>query len=531
MIFDGTAGSIKTTITSAIKSIIDPNGKSKEDNVSAIAEKPDDLIVQLYNRHLSSFDNVGHIDEKISDVLCRAITGSSNPKRKLYADGEEAIHNFKSKIVLNGVIPTLDYPDLQTRILNYERMSLDETNRITDKEFAEKFENLLPYVLGQIFVTLSKALKRYPNVAKTFKPRTRMADFEVWGETISQVLGFKKGEFLARYYEKLHEENISSQEAYPIISTLQEFMKNKQTHEDSAITSILNKIPGIQLNPNGTLSLNVTINTIVKLESELDQCELEEQSVDKCQLLSMIYTVLKNQYENQGTENIFRAISIALPVATALFGLYLGRILTDGDRKKQQQKELEKIRRLLNLDFSRIYHFKNSLRQNHENMRNDLQSEGFTPFCIDINTLTYLMKHLKAGIKFYHWKTLENSGSLIKLEPDEVQRFQFAYDQISGVDKNNEDAWLSLANKLEYSLINTSDLDDRSKYFEEEVKKYFNSIFLGYDTVDNAFKQLDIPWLNLTLFLKEYPNEEQKIDEFNSQQNNNVSESAGSKKS
>ena len=234
IIFDGSAGSIKTTVTSAIKSIIDPSGKSKEDNVSAIAEKPDDVIVQLYNRYLSSFDNVSHIDEKTSDVLCRAITGSSNPKRKLYTDGEEAIHNFKSKIVLNGIIPTLEYPDLQTRILNYERIPLDDTNRITDKEFARVFGELLPYVLGQIFVILSKALKKYSDVEKTIKPKTRMADFEVWGEIISMTLGYKKREFLNRYYEKLQEENISSQEAYPIIGILQEIMKNKQTYEDSA---------------------------------------------------------------------------------------------------------------------------------------------------------------------------------------------------------------------------------------------------------------------------------------------------------
>jgi len=101
IIFDGSSGSLKTTATSTIKVIIDPNGQQKEDNVSMIAEKQDDLIVQLHNRYLSSFDNVSYIDSKTSNVLCRAITGSSNPKRKLYTDGDEVIHNFRSKIVLD----------------------------------------------------------------------------------------------------------------------------------------------------------------------------------------------------------------------------------------------------------------------------------------------------------------------------------------------------------------------------------------------------------------------------------------------
>jgi hypothetical protein len=110
---------------------------------------------------------------------------------------------------------------------------------------------------------------------------------------------------------------------------------NSTNPEEPVISNILEKIPGIQFNQNGTISLNVTINTIVKLQSELDQCELEDQPIDKCQLLSLIYTVLKDQYDQQGTDNIFRALSITMPVAAGLFGLFLGRLLTDEDRKKR----------------------------------------------------------------------------------------------------------------------------------------------------------------------------------------------------
>jgi hypothetical protein len=234
MIFDGTAGSLKTTATATVKRIVDPNGTEKEDNVSAMAEKHDDLILQLQNRYLPSFDNVSSISQKTSDILCRATTGSSNPRRKLYTDEDEAIHSFKRKIVLNGIVPYLDYPDLQTRLVSYARELVDETNRMTEQEFKIRLEELLPFVIGQIFITFCKALREYPNLKDKIRPKTRMSDFEIWGEVISRVLGNTKNEFINRYHEKLSEGNISSHDSYPIVNAIQSFMNERESWENTA---------------------------------------------------------------------------------------------------------------------------------------------------------------------------------------------------------------------------------------------------------------------------------------------------------
>ncbi|PBO84908.1 MAG: hypothetical protein COA77_06620 [Thaumarchaeota archaeon] len=235
IVFDGSAGSIKTTATATVKRIVDPAGKLNQDNVSSMQEKPNDLVIQLSNRYLASFDNVSYIDSKISDVTCRAITGSNNERRKLYTDNDEAIFSFRSKIVLNGIIPTLDYPDLQTRLISYDRETIDETNLITEKEFQKRLDGILPSVLGIIFKTLAKALQKYPELKDTIKPKTRMADFEIWGEIISRCLGNVSNKFLKEYYVKVNQRNLSNQENYPIIQTIQILMKNKKFHEDSAL--------------------------------------------------------------------------------------------------------------------------------------------------------------------------------------------------------------------------------------------------------------------------------------------------------
>ncbi|MCH7561187.1 MAG: hypothetical protein IIC67_07465 [Thaumarchaeota archaeon] len=235
IVFDGSAGSIKTTATATVKRIVDPAGKVSQDNVSSMQEKPNDLIIQLSNRYLSSFDNVSYIDSKISDVICRGITGSNNERRKLYTDNDEAIFSFRSKIVLNGIIPTLDYPDLQTRLISYDRETIDESNLITEKEFQERLDEILPNVLGIIFKTLAKALQKYPELKDKIKPKTRMADFEIWGEIISRCLGNAPNKFLKEYYAKVNQRNISNQENYPIIQTIQILMKNRTFYEDSAL--------------------------------------------------------------------------------------------------------------------------------------------------------------------------------------------------------------------------------------------------------------------------------------------------------
>ncbi len=234
IVIGGPTGCFKTTTTSFIKRIVDPTGSQKEDNVSNIPQKIDDLILHLYNRYLVSLDNVSNISKEQSDVFCRAITGNTNSKRKLYTNEDESILSFTRKIVLNGIVPYLDYPDLQTRLLIYERESADDKNRLTEEELNEKFEKLLPNVLGHIFSILKGALFWHKSLKNEIKPQTRMSDFEVYGETIARVMGANDNDFLNAYYNKLDEASISSQDSYPLVTVLEYFMKEQDTYEGSA---------------------------------------------------------------------------------------------------------------------------------------------------------------------------------------------------------------------------------------------------------------------------------------------------------
>jgi hypothetical protein len=234
MLFDGEAGSMKTTLTAAVKRIIDPNGISSEDNCSSMPTKSDDLIIHLYHRHVSAFDNVTRVSQETSDILCRAVTGACNSKRELYTNSEETILNMKGKVVLNGIVPSLEYPDLQDRIISYERTPLEENERLTDQDFQDRFAKLLPYVIGQIFTVLQKAIANYPTVKQAIKPKTRLADFEVWGESISRALEYEPHTFIEKYCAKRASRFVSNKDTYPIILAIESLMKDRLEYEDTA---------------------------------------------------------------------------------------------------------------------------------------------------------------------------------------------------------------------------------------------------------------------------------------------------------
>lgn len=231
----GEHGSIKTTICRTIKTIIDAASAA----TVSLSGKHDDLVLSLSNRYLVCFDNVSKIDQDTSDILCKAITGDGNSKRKLYTDSDEIIFKYKRKIILNGISPNMEYPDLSDRNITYVTNPIPEEERITEEEFNNTFAGLLPYVLGQIFSVLSKTLSLHNIVKSELKHLPRMADFAVWGESIARVLGYEPFAFLENYKQRIILQSINIVEEYPIIHIIEDMLKDQQGHYEDTVQSFL----------------------------------------------------------------------------------------------------------------------------------------------------------------------------------------------------------------------------------------------------------------------------------------------------
>jgi len=231
MVFTGEQGSIKTTLTGTVKTIVDPSNQEHLE----IPDKSDDMIIQIFNRYLSAFDNITSFDYKISDRFCRVVTGLGVSKRQLYKDLDEVILTLKRKIILNGIAPSLDYPDLRDRCIFYETTPINEDKRLTLEEFNNAIEKIKPGIIDQIFTILSKAIKGYYKAKNDLDGKMqRMSDFSVWGEAIARAMGAEPMSFIQVYKERLIHESLDIINSYPIFPLIQTMMKSRsEPYEDS----------------------------------------------------------------------------------------------------------------------------------------------------------------------------------------------------------------------------------------------------------------------------------------------------------
>ena len=236
MVILGQQGSIKSTLSGLIKRIIDPAGEKTDDNLSHFPKSIDDLNIHLFHNQLCSFDNVSYISNDVSDVLCKAITGAGYPKRKYYTDNEEIILKFQRKIILNGITANIDYGDLAERSIQYLTQRIPEDQRLTSDEVELQFKSMLMDLLGQIFITLQGAMRIHDEVKSEITHRTRMADFEIWGEAISRDLGYDKGVFLEEYRKAIKDSNELLAENIPIIQFLEEKLAGIQEYTNTVAT-------------------------------------------------------------------------------------------------------------------------------------------------------------------------------------------------------------------------------------------------------------------------------------------------------
>ena len=221
-IIHGEQGSAKTSTSSGMKSLHDPEGE----NALSLPDKVDDLAVNLSRHSTSNFDNCDKITTEISQFLCKAVTGTQYVKRGLYTNADEFSLTLKSKISLNGISPTINQPDLLERSIFYELPTIDKKERMTDKKSLTKLNELKPQVLGVVFKTIQKAMKIYDDIDKELdgKSLPRMASFAVWGEAISRSLGHEPYTFIESYDKKLESSNLGLTDEYPIIEPLMNYI-------------------------------------------------------------------------------------------------------------------------------------------------------------------------------------------------------------------------------------------------------------------------------------------------------------------
>ena len=197
----GPQGSAKSMLSKLLRKTIDPSAIE----VTTFPKNNEELVMALSHHWFLFFDNVSFVSEQISDLLCKAITGSGFTKRELYSNDEEVIYNFKRIIGMNGINLVATRPDLLERAILLELESIPEDKRKQEGTILNEFENDLPGILGGILDLLSKAMAIHQTISIERLPR--MADFAVWGSAIAIAMGYTSEDFMEAYRKNLSDQH------------------------------------------------------------------------------------------------------------------------------------------------------------------------------------------------------------------------------------------------------------------------------------------------------------------------------------
>lgn len=222
-IFYGEKGAAKSTACSLLKRVVDPSAL----DVLTMSHELRTMVVNLQQHWFLPFDNVSHINDEMSDTLCRAITGGGIQQRKLFTNAEDYIFTFQRCIAVNGINNVAQRPDLLDRSILIQLQRIPETERRELRVILSEFEQDLPFILGGIFDTLSKAMKIFPTVHLDKLPR--MADFARWGYAVGEAFGGYGETFLKEYTENRDIQNMEALQSDVVGQLVLVFMENQTT--------------------------------------------------------------------------------------------------------------------------------------------------------------------------------------------------------------------------------------------------------------------------------------------------------------
>ena len=198
-ILHGGAGKAKTLTQVIPRYLIDPS--SIIYNALPSKNKLTSLIQVLDQHYYPIFDNLGDLDDDISDVFCRAITGAAFQLRKLFTNDEAYLRAYKRVVNMNGINIPGEKPDLLDRMLVFETLYIPMNKRRSETEIYAEFHQDAPDILAGILDVLVKAIKIFPTIKLERLPR--MADFALWGCAVSEALGIPHSKFINAYYQNM----------------------------------------------------------------------------------------------------------------------------------------------------------------------------------------------------------------------------------------------------------------------------------------------------------------------------------------
>lgn len=200
LLITGTNGSGKSTPCRILHSLIDPGPL---ESGTAIVRDTLELARQANKLCLLHFDNIDgrEVSPEISNALCRITSGQSFMRRTMFEDDGDTIFEGQRPIIMNGIGRLVEREDILDRSIIISMKRIPEDRRKTEASIFARFAGMKPYLLHEIFTTLSKVITILPTV--NIKRHHRLADFDQLGYAICEALDGYSGEEWLDIYDRV----------------------------------------------------------------------------------------------------------------------------------------------------------------------------------------------------------------------------------------------------------------------------------------------------------------------------------------
>ena len=175
MVITGEQGSAKSTLASLVNQLIDPVKKAP---LCSLPQKEENLGIDGENELVLAYDNVSHLSGWLSDAFCRLATGGGIKTRALYTNNEQFVVGFCRPLILNGIPDFAENHDLLSRSILVTQPTIPQTERKTEEDLMEQFDQVKPALLGSLCQLVADGLGRIDSTVLERLPR--MADSAKW---------------------------------------------------------------------------------------------------------------------------------------------------------------------------------------------------------------------------------------------------------------------------------------------------------------------------------------------------------------
>jgi hypothetical protein len=198
--FVGPPGSAKTTNAKIIRSLLDP----REPLMNTTMKNAKDLALVFSQNAIPFFDNQPKINREMSDMLCTAVTGAGFENRSLYTNGDLHHLSYRRGVLMTALeLPSL-MPDFLDRCVHIELDNIPHTERRSDQDMWEEFEEDKPKIFAGMLNTIQSAKHWEPYLNMYMKPR--LADFARFGACVASVLGYSENDFVRELLRNVEDE-------------------------------------------------------------------------------------------------------------------------------------------------------------------------------------------------------------------------------------------------------------------------------------------------------------------------------------